>query len=138
MCSVAAGMKEAPPQDDVIMQGLVEALGGIIVPDAPESRPDPISALMSAKEIGIPWTALYTRLADVIESVAMGTVHTTASQVSMLKEVIKEAKAEMAKEADNVQHVVLLPSQGSGAEVKLDPQWRARIAALEAAPIAEP
>jgi hypothetical protein len=134
VCATAAGFDEPPAVDDEMMRMLIEREGGNVLPDAPDAaqKYDPISSLMDAKEIGIPWTKLYGRLADVIESLANGSVKASAAQVSMLKEVIKEAKAEMAKEASGATHVVLLPTLGSGADVHLDPQWRARIAALEA------
>lgn len=135
VCATGAGFDEPPSQDDPMMRMLIEREGGTVLPDTPDApKADPISSLIDAKEIGIPWSKLYGRLADVIESIANGTVKASAAQVSMLKEVIKEAKAEQAKDAENVQRVVLLPTQGTAAELQLDPHWRARFAELEAAP----
>src|SRR4051812_5152930 len=74
VCASIAGFDEPPPQSDATLRMLIEREGGIVVPEADEpDKPTPISALMDAKEIGIPWTLLYKSLADVIQSISNGT-----------------------------------------------------------------
>lgn len=135
-CSVAAGFEEPPARDDAIMVNLVAALGGTITAEdanaePPEFEPaEPAEApaadsvigeLFQAREKGIPWSQMQSKLSDVIESVANGTVRATAAQVSMLKFIIAEAKADAAAAEANARYVLILPTQGIGPAMRIDP-----------------
>jgi hypothetical protein len=145
-CAVAAGMKDVPPLTDNMLRRLIEAIGGQPpeVPDAnlqaakaaaeavaaaaaaakaaeppADDTPDPIAQLELARELGLPWAEMRNKLKDVIESVANGSVRASAAQVTMLKYIIEQAKADVASNELTL-GVVLLPTQGKAATLELD------------------
>lgn len=86
---------------------------------------DPIAALAAAADLGLPWAQMRDKLQDVILSVANGTVRATAAQVSMLKYIVEQAKAD-ASSSERILGVVLLPTQDTGANMRLQPAMRKR------------
>ena len=127
-CAVAAGLDPCPPTDDPTLVMLIGKLGGTapLSDPAPEEGPDFIADLLTAKEQGIPWSALRDKLSAVVESVAKGEVRATAAQVSMLKYILEEAKN--TGETDKALNVVLLPVQGAGATLRFEELARLQVA----------
>lgn len=142
-CAVAAGMKYTPKQDDVMVQRMIKAaLPALVAPPVltPVPEPAPITpAILGAleglvgtleEEKGIDWKRIRGVLQDTIESIATGEVRPTAAQVAMIKYVTEKAELQ-AKKDDTVTSVVVLPTQGTGAETVIDEQWMKRIRKLE-------
>ena len=134
-CAVAAGIDPTPATDEPHVCNAIRDLGGY--PPGEEAPPDTglgtqLDALSTAAEAGIPWAQLRDDLTAVIRSVAKGEVRATAAQVSMLKHVIAEAKAEEAGGSDKARNVVILPTQGAGATLTFEQVARAQVKALEA------
>lgn len=145
-CSVAAGMVEPPLLETKVLRTLIEKLGGTPppLPDASlaaalaladarreergEPTPDvdaldPVAALAAAAELGLPWAEMRDSLQTVIQSIAKGTVKASTAQVAMLKYIVEQAK-ETALGQEASLGVVLLPVQGAGATMQLDPVQR--------------
>lgn len=134
-----AGMSKPPDRNDPMVQRMIADRGGVtatpemVRPPKVEPPVAPLAGLENLPllaEGGLPWRMMRDALKDVIVSVASGTVKATASQVAMLKEIIKKAE-EQAAEEDEVRYVVVLPTQGSGAEMRIDEQWFQKIKAME-------
>lgn len=132
LCANGAGMKEIPDRDDVMVRRMVEEAGGVVVPiDPPEHNP--LAGLVDlelAADLGIPWKEIRGQLVQTIRSVATGELKASAAQVAMLKEIIKKAEEQNAEE-EEIRSVVVLPTQGSAAEMKIDEKWMKRIQEME-------
>jgi hypothetical protein len=135
-CAIAAGLDPTPATDEPHVCNAIRDLGGRVPGDAePEldtGLGTQLDALSTAADAGIPWAQLRDDLTAVIRSVAKGDVRATAAQVSMLKHVIAEAKAEEAGGSDKARNVVILPTQGAGATLTFEQAARAQVAAIEA------
>lgn len=142
-CAVAAGMKYTPKPDDVMVQRMLRMAGPPLeAPPRPEPipvAPAPVPAILGEleavvgvleEEKGIDWKRIRSVLQDTIESIATGEVRPSAAQVAMIKFVTEKAELQ-AKKDDTVTSVVVLPTQGTGAETVIDEQWMKRIRKLE-------
>lgn len=131
-CAVAADLDPAPDPTDAMVRNMIEKAGGEPAPEptAGEQADDAIAELLAANESGIPWGQLRDKLTDVIGAVATGKTRATAAQVSMLKYIVEQAKEAGANAA--VQNVILLPTQGAGASLRLDELMRLQLREREA------
>jgi hypothetical protein len=132
VCANAAGMREAPLRSDPMVRRIVMEQGGVVLEqDQPPQKPlDQLEQLLAKHDEGIPWKQIRSKLTEVIEAVANGTVLARASQVSMLQFVIKKAE-EAAKDESVVHNVIVLPTQGQAHEMKIDDKWLQKIKDME-------
>jgi hypothetical protein len=116
-----------------MVRNMIEDAGGTVVAPAGPARSadDAIAELLTAKEDGVAWAELQGKLTEVIEGIAKGDVKASAAQVSMVKYVLDQAKQAEKGERDGVRNVILLPVQGSGEQLQLDPERRAQLKAAE-------
>lgn len=133
-CANGAGMKQVPSRDDVMVQRKIEAAGGTIPKvDAPPpqvQQANVLEAVLGGEFEGIPWKQLKGELANVIKSIASGQVQARAAQIQAIRLIIEKAEAE-AKEEEVVHSVVVLPTQGTGAQMSIDEEWLRRMMQME-------
>lgn len=135
MCSNAAGMPSIPERSDPIIRRLVKEAGGVVAEiDAPAPTEQSVSALeglLDASEAGIiPWEILKAELTNTIRSIAKGETKASPAQLGAIKMILEKAN-EAAQADDEIRGVVILPVQGSGADMKIDDDWLKRMRALE-------
>ena len=134
MCANGAGMKEVPLKSDPMVRRMIEEAGGIVldvdVKPETEVKVDALEAVLGGGFEGIPWAQLRSELTDVIKSIASGTTQARAAQVQAIQLIIKKAEDE-AKEQEVVHSVIILPTQGVGAEMVIDEEWIAKIKRME-------
>ena len=144
VCAYAAGLKEPPPRDNsevgVMLRRMVEGLGGLWLPEGydPPAGPTPSAQLAQLEQVlegdsdgeAIDWKKIRAVLSATIRSIATGEIRGTPSQVAMVKFVTEKAEAQSVQ--DEITHkVVVLPTQGTGAEMRIDAKWLERLAQLE-------
>lgn len=123
-----AGLKEPPDPNDPMVQRMIKAAGGL----GSVSKP-PVSELEDLLEggfEGIPWQKLKDKLTNVIQSIASGKTQARAAQIQAIQLIIKKAEEE-AKESEVVHNVLILPTRGTDAGMKVDDEWIAKIMAME-------
>lgn len=135
MSANAAGMKAVPSRDDVMVQRMVTEAGGGIIPKADPLPPqvqstEALEAVLSGGFEGIPWKQLKSELTAIIKSIASGQTQARASQIQAIRLIIEKAEAE-SKDDAVVHSVIVLPTQGSGADMEIDAEWMRRIMAME-------
>lgn len=123
-----SGLREMPDPNDPMVQRMIkeaQELGG-------EKPPvDELENLLEGGFEGIPWTELKNKLTNVIQSIASGKTQARAAQIQAIQLIIKKAEEE-AKESEVVHNVLILPTRGTDATMKVDDEWIAKIMAMEA------
>lgn len=139
MCANGAGMTSVPDPNDPMVRRLIETAGGKVPdPNSAVAVPVPADQLAAFEEAlaadadggRVDWKNIRRLLPSVMKAIATGEVRGTPSQVAMVKYIAEKAEAQSEGE-DEVHNVVVLPTQGSGADLHIDEEWMQRLRNLE-------
>lgn len=136
MCANGAGMTSTPDPNDPMVRRLIETAGGRVPdPNAPVPAVDQLAAFeeaLAADADGgkVDWKQIRALLPKVMKAIATGEIRGTPSQVAMVKYIAEKAEAQ-AEGEEEIHNVVVLPTQGNDASLRIDEEWMQRLRNLE-------